>query len=274
MPTKLLGLSLALIALAGCGQRNTTNDPPAPTAEGSKIPAPGNEVQAPDVYQAKFETSKGDFVIEVHREWAPRGADRFYNLVKYGFFDDVRFFRAIEGFMVQFGIHGDPQVMDKWRDANIQDDPVVQSNKRGFITFATSGPDSRSTQVFINFADNSNLDSMGFAPFGKVIEGMDVVDSLHTGYGEGAPQGRGPDQGRIQYEGNEYLKRDFPKLDYVKKATIVEPEGDEPGDASKSETPATGDETPDAPANEDAADSASTPGGPQLTPPANAPEQP
>jgi len=177
--------------------------------------------QAPATYKAKFETSKGAFVIQVTRAWAPNGADRFYNLVKNGYFDDVRFFRAISGFMVQFGINGDPALNAKWRVARIQDDKVSQSNTRGMITFATSGPNARTTQVFINFADNSNLDGMGFAPFGKIVSGMDVVDKLYTGYGEGAPNGRGPDQNRLQAEGNAYLNQSFPKLDHVTKATIV-----------------------------------------------------
>jgi peptidyl-prolyl cis-trans isomerase A (cyclophilin A) len=182
-------------------------------------PASLNE-QAPAVYKAKFDTSKGAFVIEVHRDWAPNGADRFYNLVKNGFYNDARFFRVIEGFMVQFGINGNPKVSAVWRDANIKDDPVKQSNERGMITFATAGPNTRTTQVFINFGDNAGLDGQGFAPFGKVISGMDVVDSLFAGYGEGAPQGHGPNQGIVQNLGNGYLEKAFPKLDYVKQATI------------------------------------------------------
>jgi peptidyl-prolyl cis-trans isomerase A (cyclophilin A) len=183
-------------------------------------PAALNET-APATYKARFDTSKGAFVIDVHRDYAPNGADRFYNLVKNGFYDDNRFFRVISGFMVQFGINGDPKISAPWRNAQIKDDPVKQSNKRGFITFATSGPNSRTTQVFINFADrNSFLDGMGFAPFGQVTSGMDVVDALYSGYGEGAPQGRGPDQGRVQFEGNDYLVKNFPNMDYVKKATV------------------------------------------------------
>jgi peptidyl-prolyl cis-trans isomerase A (cyclophilin A) len=176
--------------------------------------------KAPPVYKVRFDTSKGAFVVEVHRDWAPNGADRFYNLVKNGFFDDARFFRVVSGFMVQFGINGDPRVSAPWRTATIKDDPVKQSNKRGYITFATSGPDSRTSQVFINFADNAGLDRQGFSPFGQVTSGMNIVDALFSDYGEGAPSGRGPDQGRIQREGNAYLKKDFPNLDYVKKATI------------------------------------------------------
>ena len=182
-------------------------------------PAALNE-QAPASYKVKFDTTKGAFVIQVTRAWAPNGADRFYNLVKNGFFDDVRFFRVISGFMVQFGINGDPALSAKWRDANINDDRVTQSNKRGMITFATAGPNTRTTQVFINFADNTNLDGMGFAPFGKVVSGMNVVDAINSEYGEGAPNGRGPDQSRLQAEGNAYLAREFARMDYVKKATI------------------------------------------------------
>ena len=188
-------------------------------AQGLMNPAALNE-QAPAVYKARFDTSKGAFVVEVHRDWAPLGADRFYNLVKNGFFDNARFFRVVSGFMVQFGINGDPKVSAQWRAARINDDPVRQSNSRGMITFATAGPNTRTTQVFINFAGNSQLDGMGFAPFGQVISGMNVVDALYSGYGEGAPRGAGPDQGRIQQEGNAYLMKEFGNLDYIKKATI------------------------------------------------------
>ena len=192
----------------------------APVSAGDlSNPASLNE-KAPATYKVKFDTSKGSFVVEVHRDWAPNGADRFYNLVKNGFYNDARFFRVISGFMVQFGINGNPQISKVWRDANIKDDPVKASNKRGMITFATAGPDTRTTQVFINFGDNAGLDDQGFAPFGQVISGMEVVDALYAEYGEGAPQGDGPDQGLVQSQGNAYLKKDFPKLDYIKTATI------------------------------------------------------
>jgi peptidyl-prolyl cis-trans isomerase A (cyclophilin A) len=158
--------------------------------------------QAPATYKVKFETSKGDVTIEVHRDWAPKGADRFYNLVKSGFYDNVRFFRVLSGFMAQFGINGDPALMAKWRKTPITDDPVKQHNTRGTVTFATAGPNTRTTQMFINFGDNSQLDGMGFAPIGKVTSGMNVVDKLYAGYGEGAPRGAGPDQQRMQMEGN------------------------------------------------------------------------
>jgi peptidyl-prolyl cis-trans isomerase A (cyclophilin A) len=192
----------------------------AQTAASLKKPDSLTET-APATYKVKFDTSAGVFVIEVTRAWAPLGADRFYNLVKNGFYDDCRFFRVIQGFMVQFGIHGDPAMMNVWRGARIGVDPVKQSNKRGFITYAMGGsPDTRTTQVFINFGDNTNLDGMGFAPFGKVTTGMDVVDKIYSAYGEGAPSGKGPMQSRLQQEGNAYLLKDFPKLDYIKKATI------------------------------------------------------
>jgi peptidyl-prolyl cis-trans isomerase A (cyclophilin A) len=175
---------------------------------------------APATYKARFETSKGAFVVDVTREWAPNGADRFYNLVKNGFYDGVRFFRVLDGFMAQFGINGDPKISAAWREARIQDDPVKQSNRRGFITYAMAGPNTRTSQVFINYGDNSALDRQNFSPFGRVTSGMEVVDALYNGYGEGAPRGQGPDQGRVQTEGNAYLTKSFPRLDFVKKATI------------------------------------------------------
>ena len=176
---------------------------------------------APPEFKVKFETTKGDFVIQVTRAWAPLGADRFYNLVKAGYFTDAAFFRVIGGFMAQFGINGDPKINEKWEPSRIQDDPVKESNVRGMVSFATAGPGTRTTQLFINFGDNSKLDTMGFSPFGKVIEGMSVVDSLYKDYGEGYPNGGGPSQGRIQSEGNHYLKSEFSKLDYIKQASFV-----------------------------------------------------
>jgi peptidyl-prolyl cis-trans isomerase A (cyclophilin A) len=177
--------------------------------------------QAPASYRVRFETSKGPFVIEVTRAWAPLGADRFHQLVTASFFDNTRFFRVLDGFMAQFGAHGDPEVSKAWEALTIPDDPVVQSNKRGYISFAMAGPASRTTQVFINLVDNVNLDGMGFAPFGQVVEGMATLDSLYKGYGEGAPSGFGPDQMRLLAEGNAYLERWFPKLDFIRTARIV-----------------------------------------------------
>lgn len=208
-PRSILSLALFLILSAA----------PALAQSPLANPAALNE-QAPATYKVKFDTTKGPFVVEVTRAWAPKGADRFYNLVKNGFYDNVRFFRVISGFMVQFGINGDPGVMARWRTAQISDDPVTQSNKRGTITFATAGPNTRTSQVFINFADNANLDGMGFAPFGRVVSGMNAVDALNAEYGEGAPRGRGPDQSRLQSEGNAYLTKEFPRMDYVRRATI------------------------------------------------------
>lgn len=175
---------------------------------------------APHKFKAEFETTKGGFEVEVIRSWSPNGADRFYNLVRIGFFKDVAFFRVLDGFVAQFGIHGSPEVMTKWREARIPDDPVKETNARGTLVFASAGPNTRTTQLFINFGDNANLDGMGFSPFAKVVSGMHVVESLYDGYGEGAPRGRGPDQGRIQRQGNTYLRRFFPELDYVKSARI------------------------------------------------------
>jgi peptidyl-prolyl cis-trans isomerase A (cyclophilin A) len=193
----------------------------APAHAQGKLDSPANlNEKAPATFKAKFDTSKGVFVVEVTRDWAPNGADRFYNLVKNGFYDNVRFFRVISGFMVQFGINGDPRISAPWREARITDDAVKQSNRRGYITYAMAGPNTRTSQVFINFADNANLDNSGFAPFGRIVSGMDVVDKLNAEYGEGAPRGRGPDQGRVQMEGNAYLNKEFSRLDFVKKATI------------------------------------------------------
>jgi peptidyl-prolyl cis-trans isomerase A (cyclophilin A) len=176
--------------------------------------------ESPEAYKVRFATTKGDFVVSVTRSWAPLGADRFYTLVTSGFYDGARFFRVLPGFVVQFGIAGDPVVSAKWHNANLRDDPVTQTNRRGTITYATGGPNTRTTQVFINLADNARLDSDGFSPFGDVTQGMDVVGQLYSGYGEGEPRGAGPSQDRAEAEGNVYFERGFPKLDYIKKATI------------------------------------------------------
>lgn len=223
---------LLLLALAGCGARPTdpaaAGDEPAgattkprPPADPKLLDPDKANARAPDIYRVKFDTTKGDFVIEVVRAWAPIGADRFYNLVQLGFFDDVAFFRAIEGFMVQFGLHGHPDVSKAWRSAQLADDPRKQPNAKGTISFANKGKNTRTTQVFINYNDNAPLDEMGFAPFGRVVEGMEVVMSLHTGYGEGAPRGPGPDQVEIERQGNDYLRRRYPNLDWIEHATIV-----------------------------------------------------
>jgi peptidyl-prolyl cis-trans isomerase A (cyclophilin A) len=245
--TTALAVTVSLLGLAGvvaCGA-GPSPMPVAPVASAaSAAPAPSEPPapppvavhhdpaeldparateQAPEVFFADFTTTKGDIVIECHRSWAPSGADRFYNLVKLGFYDDTRFFRAIPDFMVQFGIPGDPQVSAKWKDASIPDDPVVQSNLRGFVTFAQSGqPHSRTTQIFISYNNHPRLDAGGFAPFAKVARGMEVVDALYMGYGEGAPGGEGPAQDRIQGEGNAYLDAEFPKLDRILSTHLVD----------------------------------------------------
>jgi len=181
-------------------------------------PATADDMKAPAEFDVQFKTSAGDFTVHVTRSWAPRGADRFYTAVKAGFYDKCRFFRVVPKFVVQFGINGDPDVQKKWRTNTIKDDPVKVSNKKGYLTFATAGKDTRTTQLFINLKDNTFLDKMGFSPF---VSGMENVDEIHTGYGEGAPRGAGPNQGRIQMDGNKYLKENFPKLDYIKSATVV-----------------------------------------------------
>jgi peptidyl-prolyl cis-trans isomerase A (cyclophilin A) len=223
----LLATALAAVALTSCGGADqSAGKPGGDDAQAGRVALllPGKvtvDKTAPDLFRVNFETSKGDFVIEVHRDWAPNGADRFYYLVKNGFYDQVRFFRVISGFMAQFGLSGDPKLSGVWRDFAIPDDSVKQSNTRGMVTFAKAGPNSRTTQVFISYRDNSGLDRDGFAPFGRVIQGMEVVDQLHSGYGDSPPGGRGPTQTRIRNEGNAYLERDFPQLDFVKKATIL-----------------------------------------------------
>ncbi len=208
-----LALALA-VAAVGVGAEQ------AAVRKSLMVPAAFKDT-APDTYSVKFDTSVGVFVIKVTRAWAPNGADRFYNLVKNGFYDETRFFRAVPNFMVQFGLNGNPNVSKVWQSARIPPDKVTQSNKKGFITFAMgASPDTRTTQVFINFRGNANLDGMGFAPFGEVVSGIEVVDKIYTGYGEGAPRGGGPPQGRVVAEGNAYLIKSFPKMDYIKTATI------------------------------------------------------
>ena len=179
---------------------------------------------APETFRVKFTTTRGDFVVTVNRAWAPNGADRFYNLVKHHFFDNASFFRVHPGFIVQFGISAYPQVSAAWTNATIKDDPVKQSNKMDFVTFATAGPDTRTTQLFINLVDNSRLDKSGFAPFGKVTEGMNVVEMFYEGYGEiPAMGGAGPETAEIEKQGKPYTDKNFPKLDYIKTLTVMGP---------------------------------------------------
>ena len=202
------GLCVSIIAVACSKDSPSPRDESAARAPSSATPA------APDSFRVAFETTRGNFVVDVIRAWSPRGADRFHELLNAGYFSDIAFIRVLPGFVAQFGMHGDPEVNRRW-EAPILDDPVVQSNKRGTIVFATSGPNTRGNQFFINYSDNARLDGMGFSPFGRVVEGMSVVDSIHSGYGEA------PDQGRVSAEGNAYLKREFPKLDYITSARIV-----------------------------------------------------
>jgi peptidyl-prolyl cis-trans isomerase A (cyclophilin A) len=188
----------------------------APAARPSLTNPASLHAKAPDVFKAQFTTSKGDIVLEIHRDWAPLGADRFYNLVKNGFFTNTAFFRVVPGFMVQFGLAANPAVNKAWETANIKDDPVKQSNKRGMVTFAkTSLPNSRSTQLYINFGDNAGLDPQGFAPIGSVVEGMDIVDKIYAGYGER------PEQDKIIDQGDAYIAKNFPMIDKIKMAKIL-----------------------------------------------------
>jgi peptidyl-prolyl cis-trans isomerase A (cyclophilin A) len=224
-----LTLALTLSAVAA---EDAKKEQPKADAKETPKPASANFAdpsklteKAPETFKAQFETTKGKFIIEVTRSLAPNGADRFYNLVRSGYFKDIAFFRVVPGFMVQFGVHGDPSVSANWRAANITDDPVKTSNKRGYVTFATAGPNTRTTQLFINYGDNAFLDGQGFSPFGKVVEGMDVVDKINSETGER------PNQGAIQDVGNAYLKKEFPNLDYIKSANIL------PAEAGKKEEP-------------------------------------
>lgn len=209
----------AWLALAACSSTTseTKTEEPPKKEEPPKSAIPEN---APDVFKVDFDTSKGLVVVEVHRDWAPIGVDHFYTLVKLGFYDGDRFFRYVRGFVVQFGINGIPATTRTWANANIKDDPVKEHNVRGTLTYATAGPNTRSTQLFINLKSNLPLDADGFAPFGKVVTGMDIVDNLYSGYGEMAPSGAGPDAQQIEIQGNDYLLSHFPRLDFIKKATV------------------------------------------------------
>lgn len=228
--TAIVAVMLAPLCLVACSDKSTnaTQATSRATAEPEPTPAPVQEIEtptpepdpmstpAPDQFTAVFDTTAGSFTVTFHRDWSPNGVDRFHEMVTAGFFDDIRFFRVVPKFIIQFGIHGDPAVSRKWRASNIKDDKVKVSNKRGTVTFATAGPNTRTTQLFINFGDNAFLDSQGFSPIGEVTEGMDVVDKLNAQYGEA------PDQGQLQARGNAYLDEKFPKLDAIKSVTISE----------------------------------------------------
>jgi peptidyl-prolyl cis-trans isomerase A (cyclophilin A) len=220
MTMKRIGVGLlgVLFLATGCGQDRERTEP-VPAEPETTAPAEVEDVAvaevAPEEFTVVFETSAGDFTVAVERSLAPHGADRFYELVRSGFYDDQRFFRVVPGFVVQWGMPGDPAVTAEWADARIPDDPVAQSNVRGTVSFAaTSAPGSRTTQVFVNLGSNTNLDEMGFAPFGRVVEGMEVVDAINAEYGQS------PNQGEIRRAGNEYLAREFPRLDYIRTARI------------------------------------------------------
>jgi peptidyl-prolyl cis-trans isomerase A (cyclophilin A) len=180
------------------------------------LPACSRTPQSPPTFRVRFDTSQGPFVIEVHRDWSPQGADRFYDLIHKGFYDENRFFRVVPNFVIQWGIQGDPAVQLKWRDKNIPDDPVKVTNRRGTIAYATGGPNTRTTQLFINLKDNPQLDKRGFSPLGEVVSGMNVVDGIYPGYGQT------PDQDQIQLHGNAYLQKQFPQLDYIKTARVAQ----------------------------------------------------
>ncbi len=209
---RLIVLSCALIAAIGCG-----SDGGVELNEEALMEPTSDEMktEAPEQYAVTFETTAGNFVLTVYRDWAPRGADRFYNLVTNGFYNEQRFFRVVPGFVVQWGMSGDPEITKEWANAQFLDDPVKESNTRGRISFAaTNRPNSRTTQVFINLGDNTNLDGMRFAPFGEVTEGMDVVDKINAEYGQQASQGY------IAEHGNAYLQEAFPNMDYIKSVRV------------------------------------------------------
>ena len=219
----LFVLMLSVFVVAGCIRKKQSepeaSSPTAPGVSDLSGSAGDSEPEPGETFQVKFETSKGDFIVEAYSGWAPVGTARFKELVTSGFYDGCRFFRVIPGFMVQWGINGDPKVQKKWVDNTIPDEKVLQKNTRGTISFAkSSAPNSRTAQLFINYGDNTaSLNPQGFSPFAKVIKGMDVVDAINAEYGEQ------PDQGRIQAQGNAYLNKEFPNLDYIIKATILDP---------------------------------------------------
>jgi peptidyl-prolyl cis-trans isomerase A (cyclophilin A) len=221
-------LTLLLAGSAMLAQTPAPVKTAAKSAAGSLMNPASLRAKAPDLFNVKLTTTKGDVIIEVHRDWAPLGADRFYNLVKNGYYTNASFFRVVPNFVVQFGMAADPAVGKAWYDANFKDDPVIQSNKKGYVVFAkTSAPNSRSTQIFINLNNNAPLDKDGFAPFGVVTEGMNVVEQFYGGYGEA------PDQTSILNQGKAYLDKNFPKLDSIKSATVIAPAGGAPAAAPK-----------------------------------------
>lgn len=240
MTIRARSLVAALLGFAAALAPADASAFPQSTHPAMKDPSKATE-KAPDSFRAKLTTTKGDIVFECTRAWAPNGVDRFYNLVKIGFFDDIALFRVAKGFVVQWGIHGDPAVSKVWSDANLQPDPVVESNKRGTLTYAMAGrPDTRSTQLFINYKDNTGLDGQGFAPLCKVVEGMETADAFN---GEYAERVTGM-QGEIQAKGNAYLHEKWPNLDYIKTAVIVGGGGSTPSAATKSDSTGSSQEGP------------------------------
>ncbi|GJG85702.1 hypothetical protein tb265_08830 [Gemmatimonadetes bacterium T265] len=231
-------LFVAAWTAAACGGRGPrAGEAPAPVAAAPRnlLLDPDTTLErraAPDTFDVRFSTTRGPFVVRVVRAWAPRGADRLFYLTTNGFYDGTRFFRVLPRFVAQFGAPGDPRVNRVWESRTIADDPVHRANVRGFVSFATAGPNTRTTQLFVNLANNQRLDRLGFAPLGRVVLGMDNVDSLYAGYGEGAPAGRGPDQDRIAAEGNRYLAAAFPKLDAIDSARVVRAVMAAPGEAT------------------------------------------
>lgn len=213
---------VASIFSAGAWAQTPSAAPTAKPAFDQALLQPASlKAKAPEEFSVKFETTAGAFTVKVTRAWAPNGADRFYNLVQHHYYDGAAFFRVLSGFMAQFGLSAYPEVNAAWEHANIKDDPLVQSNRRGYVTFATAGPNTRTTQLFINYGNNSSLDHQGFTPFGLVTDGMDTVDKLYSSYGEGAPEGHGPNQSLVGNRGRAYLEKYFPKLDSISSATIV-----------------------------------------------------
>lgn len=242
-PPPLRRTVLAALAAAACAaacRGRPAPEAPTPVAERRNLlldPDTALERRAaPDTFDVRFATTRGPFVVRVVRAWAPRGSDRLFYLANNGFYDGARVFRVLPHFVAQFGAPGDPRVNRVWETRTIKDDPVHRANVRGFVSFATAGPNTRTTQVFVNLANNQRLDRLGFAPLGRVVLGMENVDSLYAGYGEGAPGGRGPDQDRIAAEGNRYLAAEFPKLDVIDSARVVRAVMAAPGEASESDS--------------------------------------
>ena len=218
--TRPPAVTLTVLAVFACASEEAPPDPDAELRRDPLLRVRNYAEIAPPRFQVRIETSEGNVVIDIHRRWAPRGADRFYSLVRGGYYDDTRIYRVVEGFMAQFGLNGNPYVSQVWKSEFLVDDPVIETNTRGRIAFAKGGRHTRTTEVFISYKDNAALDAEGFAPFGEVIEGMDVVDAFYTGYGDGPPRGDGPYQAMAAARGNNYLDIQFPDLTRITSARI------------------------------------------------------